>query len=109
MTCEDGQEITRLWRHDGLLSALAVAERVRWQLDGWRAAQDAASGPGVALTPNLPAGEGVQPGGITLLRLIPDQLVGTRAVSLACGATPWSATGWPARRSGSRPCSGTTR
>src|SRR6202034_293226 len=32
VTCSDGQEITRLWRHDGLLSALAVAERVRWQL-----------------------------------------------------------------------------
>ena len=29
---EDGRRITRLWRHDGLLSALAVAERVRWQL-----------------------------------------------------------------------------
>ena len=40
-TCEDGQEITRLWRHDGLLSALAVAERVRWQLAGWRAGRDA--------------------------------------------------------------------
>ncbi len=39
--CADGQEITRLWRHDGLLCALAVAERVRWQLAGWRAAQDA--------------------------------------------------------------------
>ncbi len=32
--CADGKEISRLWRHDGLLSALAVAERVRWQLDG---------------------------------------------------------------------------
>ena len=31
---EDGRESTRLWRHDGLLSALAVAERVRWQLAG---------------------------------------------------------------------------
>jgi protein ImuB len=51
----DGQEHTRLWRHDGLLSALAVAERVRWQLAGWR------------------PGEG--PGGIVLLRLSPDQLV----------------------------------
>jgi protein ImuB len=29
---EDGREVTRLWRHDGLLSALAVADRVRWQL-----------------------------------------------------------------------------
>jgi protein ImuB len=52
----DGQEHARLWRHDGLLSALAVAERVRWQLAGWR--------PGPA-----------SPGGITLLRLVPDLLV----------------------------------
>ena len=50
--CTDGHEFSRLWRHDGLLSALAVAERVRWQLDGW---------PGTA--------------GIELLRLTPDQLV----------------------------------
>jgi protein ImuB len=52
----DGQEHARLWRHDGLLSALAVAERVRWQLAGWQ--------PGSA-----------SPGGITLLRLVPDQVV----------------------------------
>ncbi len=52
----DGQEISRCWRHDGLLSALAVAERVRWQLAGWQASHHPA-------------------GGITLLRLTPDQLV----------------------------------
>ncbi|WP_166356131.1 DNA polymerase Y family protein [Phytoactinopolyspora limicola] len=34
----DGQSLARLWRHDGLLSSLAVAERVRWQLDAWRTA-----------------------------------------------------------------------
>jgi len=60
--CADGQEFTRLWRHDGLLSALAVAERVRWQLSGWRAVHSDVD-------------EGVQAGGITLLRLVPDQLV----------------------------------
>jgi protein ImuB len=59
---EDGQEHARLWRHDGLLSALAVAERVRWQLAGWRPGQD---GPR----------DGPHPGGITLLRLVPDQVV----------------------------------
>ena len=64
--CADGREITRLWRHDGLLSALAVAERVRWQLDGWQASQDA----GRRARPT----DGSQ-GGITRLRLIPDQLV----------------------------------
>lgn len=68
--CADGREITRLWRHDGLLSALAVAERVRWQLAGWQAGQGDRAGP------DREAGhEGIQVGGITLLRLIPDQLV----------------------------------
>ncbi len=69
--CENGQEITRLWRHDGLLSALAVAERVRWQLAGWRASRGLDGGvEGEGVTD-----EGIAAGGITLLRLIPDQLV----------------------------------
>jgi protein ImuB len=67
--CTDGQELSRLWRHDGLLSGLAVAERVRWQLDGWR------SGPG------REAGDGAT--GVTLLRLIPDQLVRATGRQLA--------------------------
>jgi protein ImuB len=78
--CSGGQEITRLWRHDGLLSALAVAERVRWQLAGWRAAQ-------------AQAHDG-EAGGITLLRLTPDQLVRDE------GRQPPSAC---------RPCSGMMR
>jgi protein ImuB len=64
--CEDGRELSRLWRHDGLLAALAVAERVRWQLDGWR--------DGTA--------------GITLLRLIPDQLVRATGRQLALWGDP---------------------
>ncbi|WP_249998207.1 DNA polymerase Y family protein [Actinoplanes sp. M2I2] len=31
----NGQELHRVWRHDGTLTAAAIAERVRWQLDGW--------------------------------------------------------------------------
>ncbi|MEN3308898.1 MAG: protein ImuB [Micromonosporaceae bacterium] len=31
----DGQQLSRVWRHDGLLSAAAIADRARWQLDGW--------------------------------------------------------------------------
>lgn len=31
----DGQELHRVWRHDGTLTAAAIAERVRWQIDGW--------------------------------------------------------------------------
>jgi protein ImuB len=62
---DSGREITRLWRHDGLLSALAVAERVRWQLADWQAE------PGDEQVVD----DGGRPGGITLLRLTPDQLV----------------------------------
>ena len=70
----DGRQMTRFWRHDGLLSGLAVAERVRWQLDGWRPGRSAdGEGPG----------PGAAAGGITLLRLIPDQLV--RAVGRQLG------------------------
>ena len=78
--CADGREIIRLWRHDGLLSALAVAERVRWQLAGWQAGQDGPSpGPARPAASHSrrrgPDREGIQVRGITLLRLVPDQLV----------------------------------
>ena len=32
---DHGEQLVRLWRHDGALSAGAIADRVRWQLDGW--------------------------------------------------------------------------
>ena len=35
---EHGERLTRCWRHDGVLTPGALAERVRWQLDGWLAA-----------------------------------------------------------------------
>ncbi|HLV74078.1 MAG TPA: hypothetical protein VKY91_14970 [Vulgatibacteraceae bacterium] len=55
----DGHVLRRLWRHDGM-SALAVAERVRWQLSAWR--------------PEGARAEQVW-GGVTWLELTPDQLV----------------------------------
>jgi protein ImuB len=61
VTTEDGRSRSRLWRHDGLLSSAAVAERVRWQLDAWRVDEP---GSAEALV-----------GGVVLLRLAPDQLV----------------------------------
>jgi protein ImuB len=85
--CADGQETTRWWRHDGLLSSLAVAERVRWQLASWRAAQDAggrdADGRSATASYGVPGGGEIQDGGITLLRLIPDQLVRATGRQLA--------------------------
>ena len=32
---EHGETLERCWRHEGTLGPAAVAERVRWQLDGW--------------------------------------------------------------------------
>jgi protein ImuB len=67
-TWADGRESRRLWRHDGLLSAAALAGRVRWQLDGWRGA----------------AGDtDTSDGGIAVLRLVPDQVVRATGHQLA--------------------------
>lgn len=76
--CADGREITRFWRHDGLLTGLAVAERVRWQLDSWRTSRTRNTGRPATRGPAGPGpGDDDESGGaeITLLRLIPDQLV----------------------------------
>jgi protein ImuB len=92
---EGGEIHSRLWRHDGLLSSLAVAERVRWQLEGWRTRGIKAGAelcwpggtpcsPGTALSRGHPGPHGPGPPaapdpplapGITSLRLIPDQVV----------------------------------
>lgn len=52
---EHGETLVRNWRHEGALTAQALAERTRWQLDGWLAGTS-----GRAPT-----------GGLTLLRLTP--------------------------------------
>jgi len=101
----DGRENTRLWRHDGLLTAVQVADRVRWQLDGWRSepSDPARTGSitqstrssgfncaidtvgGAAGTADVAggAGGGGEEGGIVLLRLAPDQVVRATGQQLA--------------------------
>jgi len=56
---EHGERLERVWRHEGTLSAGAVADRVRWQLDGWLN--------GSSLSRPT--------AGISLLRLVPDEVV----------------------------------
>jgi len=53
---EHGEQIARCWRHDGALTAHALAERIRWQLEAWLTQ--------TSLT-----------AGIALLRLVPDEVV----------------------------------
>ncbi|MFD6264742.1 DNA polymerase Y family protein [Micromonospora chalcea] len=57
-----GQELHRVWRHDGLLTAAAIADRVRWQLDGWLSGSNGRGG----ARPARPTA------GIVRLRLVPD-------------------------------------
>ena len=77
-TWADGRESSRLWRHDGLLSAAGVANRVRWQLDGWRPTPgDRAPGDGAGNAEQYPLG------GVAALRLAPDLLVRAAGQQLA--------------------------
>ena len=60
---EAGEELHRVWRCAGPLAASGIADRVRWQLDGWLTCR------------------GSRPSaGITLLRLIPEEVIGGQAL-----------------------------
>ncbi|MFD9687336.1 DNA polymerase Y family protein [Kitasatospora sp. NPDC059088] len=56
--CADRSEASRTWRHEGVLSAAAVAERVRWQLQAWQHQRRFDE----------------RAGGVVALRLVPDGL-----------------------------------
>jgi protein ImuB len=61
---EHGERLARCWRHDRVLTPDALAERVRWQLDGWLVAAQSAHDDIEDTT-----------GGLTQLRLVPDEVV----------------------------------
>jgi protein ImuB len=87
-----GEELHRTWRHDGLLSAAAIADRVRWQLDGWlsgTALPAPAFGSSGAARPDQPfGGSGTRQGwgrpsaGILRLSLAPDGLLAHTGLQL---------------------------
>jgi protein ImuB len=61
---EHGERSERAWYRDHGMSAAAMVERVRWQLDGW------------ARDPGGPSG------GVALLRLLPDEVRGDDGVQV---------------------------
>jgi protein ImuB len=68
---EHGETHERVWRTEGTFTALAIADRVRWQLDGW-----------------LNAASSHRPsGGLTRLWLAPDEIVpaGGRQLAFSAG------------------------
>ncbi|MBX3284585.1 MAG: DNA polymerase Y family protein [Actinobacteria bacterium] len=63
---EHGETLARHWRHEGALGAGALADRVRWQLDGW-----------------LTGSAGLRPtAGIAHLTLVPVEVVAARGRQL---------------------------
>jgi protein ImuB len=65
---EHGETHERVWRTEGTFTALAIADRVRWQLDGW-----------------LHAGANRPTAGLVKLRLAPDEVVPAGGRQLAFG------------------------
>jgi len=47
---ENGERLRRVWRHDGPLTAAAITDRIRWQLDGWLSAPRSAESPTAGVT-----------------------------------------------------------
>ncbi|HEX4864107.1 MAG TPA: hypothetical protein VFV02_08550, partial [Acidimicrobiales bacterium] len=68
---EHGESLVRHWRHDGALNASALAERARWQLEGWLAGtvRDAGGRSG----PTGGGGSGPT-AGLILLRIVPEEV-----------------------------------
>jgi protein ImuB len=62
---EHAEHLVRHWRHEGALSAAALAERTRWQLEGWFAGTNTGTGAGDQGRPSA---------GLTLLRLVPEEV-----------------------------------
>jgi protein ImuB len=69
---EYGTTLRRSWRHDGALSAAAIGERVRWQLEGWALTDDV--GAGGSLGRGTRTSEAASAGGIIKLTLIPEEV-----------------------------------
>ena len=67
---EHGERIERCWRHEGVLSATGVAQRLRWQLEGWLSGRGAGGSP----AHRVPLAERLQ-GGVVRLELVPDRVV----------------------------------
>ncbi|MDF3149834.1 DNA polymerase Y family protein, partial [Streptomyces sp. T21Q-yed] len=72
-----GLRLSRLWRHEGRLSALAVAERVRWQIAAWAETGQLAAAAGITTLRLVPEGLSAATGRQSLLfgpRIAPEEL-----------------------------------
>ncbi|MBL7488728.1 DNA polymerase Y family protein [Frankia sp. AgB1.9] len=96
---ENGERLRRVWRHDGPLTAAAITDRIRWQLDGWLSAAALASEasraapPGTGYGPGS-AGTGHGPtAGVTWIRVVPEDLLAADGRQLGLWGEPGAADG----------------
>lgn len=75
---DHGQELHRSWRHDGVLTAAGITDRVRWQLEGW-------------LAPVGSTGPARPTAGIRRLRLLPAGVVTQAALQPGLWGDPGDA------------------
>ncbi|PZS24797.1 MAG: hypothetical protein DLM61_21175 [Pseudonocardiales bacterium] len=68
---EAGEELHRVWRCAESLTAPGIGDRVRWQLDGWLTSRGSHHG-----------------AGITLLQLIPEEVIGGQALQRGLWGEP---------------------
>nr|WP_217451618.1 DNA polymerase Y family protein [Candidatus Frankia nodulisporulans] len=87
-----GQRHTRIWRHDGPLSAAATTDRVRWQLDGWLTSTALSAPPGSASE-----GQVAIQAGLVRLRIEPVGLVPAEGRQLGLWGEPGAAAARVAR------------
>jgi protein ImuB len=71
---EAGEELHRVWRCAEPLTASGIADRVRWQLDGWLTTRGSA----LSSVDDSTLHAGLD--GITLLKLIPEEVIGGQAL-----------------------------
>ncbi|MFF2043101.1 DNA polymerase Y family protein [Kitasatospora sp. NPDC058170] len=82
VACADGRTASRLWRHEGL-SAGALAERVRWQLQAWQGAGTFTASAASAASGTSGTSAAGPDAGFTVLRLAPDGLAPDQGRQLA--------------------------
>lgn len=80
---EHGERCERVWHRPAGLTAAAIVERVRWQLDGWLGVGDGA--------------RDVPTGGVALLRFVPDELHADDGAQLGFWGGRTQADEWAAR------------
>ncbi len=96
---EHGEPLRRVWRHDGPLTAAAITDRIRWQLDGWLSAANAVSGPVGQAAPDAVTtspshlGRPPQPARVIRIRVTPHDLLAADGRQLGLWGEPGAVDG----------------